>query len=327
MQKLILLTTCIAFVACTSAIYDENWSRVLSRFAAASYCPATDIMAWNCTSCSEIISKTHPIGFYEDPLTHSMFYVASNTFYNTTFVVFRGSESKNVQAWVNTLAQPRKGIPFLNANYMVDSEFLFAYAQLTSSLTNVLLRAVEQFPYFSLAVTGHGLGGAFATLFAAEHVFSRSHVPIHSVITYGSPRVGNANFTEFYNSYIGLITYREVHFRDAVSLLPVSFFDGSPFQHVSREVWYGPNYSNYKICDDSLYEDPTCSVKIGNLATWLDHQSYHNIPISDHCCYNSKCQDGLWGNCCHDSCPNPTGVGHCLQYGCNNTKYVLRFFG
>ena len=51
-----------------------------------------------------------------------------------------------------------------------------------------------------LVVTGHSLGGAMATLFAMDLVVNEGVSDV-SLVTFGSPRVGNAAFSDFVNKH------------------------------------------------------------------------------------------------------------------------------
>ncbi len=63
-----------------------------------------------------------------------------------------------------------------------------------------------------LILTGHSLGGAFATMAAAV-----SPVPVRAVVTFGAPRVGNQAFVD----RLGVLpVHRVIHHHDLVPLLP-----------------------------------------------------------------------------------------------------------
>lgn len=69
-------------------------------------------------------------------------------------------------------------------------------------------------------VTGHSLGGAIATLAVPDlkEIFGN----IHTLLTFGEPRVGNTEFSKFYPSVIkGL---RVVHYADIVPHIPPASF-------------------------------------------------------------------------------------------------------
>jgi triacylglycerol lipase len=69
-----------------------------------------------------------------------------------------------------------------------------------------------------LVVTGHSLGGALAVL--AADILNAQGFLIHSVYTFGQPRVGDATFAARYNMTLGQRTFRIVNSNDLVPRLP-----------------------------------------------------------------------------------------------------------
>lgn len=68
-------------------------------------------------------------------------------------------------------------------------------------------------------MTGHSLGGALALL-AAWHL-QRQFIPLHEVVTFGAPMVGNAVAAQaFQREFPGKI-FRYVNIDDPVPLLPM----------------------------------------------------------------------------------------------------------
>lgn len=67
-------------------------------------------------------------------------------------------------------------------------------------------------------VTGHSLGGALATL--ASYVLALRSIRVAGVHTFGSPRVGDAQFARVYERVLGGLTYRWRNNNDAVTRLP-----------------------------------------------------------------------------------------------------------
>ena len=73
-------------------------------------------------------------------------------------------------------------------------------------------------PSLPLVVTGHSLGGALAVL--AADILNAQGFLIHSVYTFGQPRVGDATFAARYNMTLGQRTFRIVNSNDLVPRLP-----------------------------------------------------------------------------------------------------------
>ncbi len=78
-------------------------------------------------------------------------------------------------------------------------------------------------------VTGHSLGGALAALSGLRA--AESQVLPAAGYLFGTPRVGNANFAERYNTLLGERTFRLVHGSDAVACVPPPKLG---FRHVGR---------------------------------------------------------------------------------------------
>lgn len=73
-----------------------------------------------------------------------------------------------------------------------------------------------------LYVTGHSLGGAVATILAA-YFFEQGFKPL--LYTFGSPRVGNTVFTQYYNDKF--THFRHVNDFDIIPVLPGRVLDGN----------------------------------------------------------------------------------------------------
>jgi Lipase (class 3) len=79
----------------------------------------------------------------------------------------------------------------------------------------------------SVQVTGHSLGAALATLYAAESSFTHQLTSIKSLYTFGSPMVGDGIFADAFDE-IGLESWRIANVQDWAPKLPLFF------QHISK---------------------------------------------------------------------------------------------
>ena len=77
-----------------------------------------------------------------------------------------------------------------------------------------------------VVVTGHSLGGAVATIIAAQ--LQDHHAPVH-LVTFGSPRPGGQKFRE----RLRVPHHRFVHGMDVVPHMPLAAFG---FRHVSPAI-------------------------------------------------------------------------------------------
>jgi len=124
-------------------------------------------------------------------------------------------------------------------------------------------------------ITGHSLGGAIATLAAADLFQVTKDLTLY---TFGSPRVGDEKFAAYFDRIVP-DTYRVVHSQDLVPHLPQRFLG---FRHVSREVWYhsGAQNSPYKLCNGG--EDDSCANSIAlhvDESSIKDHAAYLDQPM------------------------------------------------
>ncbi|CAD5221303.1 unnamed protein product [Bursaphelenchus okinawaensis] len=156
----------------------------------------------------------------------------------------------------------------------VSEYFYGVYENLqTAGLNEEVLALANQYPDYRIWITGHSLGGALASISAAELVkiqnISSDRILI---ITFGEPRTGDS---EYANNYDALVpnTYRVVNQRDIVPHLPpLRLFD---YIHHSQEVWYEygmANISEYKTCPA---ESCDCSNQYGDLYSVADHLTYY----------------------------------------------------
>ena len=128
-------------------------------------------------------------------------------------LAFRGTEPKQLPDWETDahallMAQP--------AEY--PGEIHSGFATALAGVYTAIEREVKTLPGSGslLYVTGHSLGAALATLCAHRLKAARVY-PVQGVCTYGSPRVGNAEFAQSYETAIGSRTFRVVNNEDLVT--------------------------------------------------------------------------------------------------------------
>ncbi|MGA3302330.1 MAG: lipase family protein [Methylovirgula sp.] len=109
-------------------------------------------------------------------------------------------------------------------------------------------RAAKNNATHMIGITGHSLGAALATLYAAENALVH-RVPIQSLYTFASPRVGDIDFANTFNR-LGLESWRVVNKPDWVPNLPLIGF----YKHVDTEKEFDSNGKAYQSlpCNHSL---------------------------------------------------------------------------
>lgn len=94
-----------------------------------------------------------------------------------------------------------------------------------------LTKTAAQHPSSKVVVVGHSLGGAIATIAAAE---IRKHGIEADLYTYGAPRIAGAALSDFITNQKLGGNFRVTHDDDPVPRLPPLFLG---FRHVSPEYW------------------------------------------------------------------------------------------
>lgn len=155
-------------------------------------------------------------------------YVATND--AVIVVAFRGSESPSsldgFKDWLLTnasnflvLPEGELGVDFVSAG--VGARFHKGFISALNVIWTPLFNAVDE-AYSQkerpIWVTGHSLGGAIALLAAWR--FTRHYLPVHGVITFGAPMIGNEAAAEAFARDFPDKVYRYVDALDMVPMLP-----------------------------------------------------------------------------------------------------------
>lgn len=160
--------------------------------------------------------------------TQGIFGVAND---KTLILAFRGSEETGVADWITDLKFIPAVFPYgdpKKTTLVVHSGFLEAYR----SVREAMFKVAKDSPIKPIICTGHSLGAALATLCAIDIQYNLSDKQV-SAYTFGSPRVGNADFAKFYSQHISQ-TFRFVNAVDIVPTLPPSIPLLVDYEHVGQ---------------------------------------------------------------------------------------------
>lgn len=160
------------------------------------------------------------------------------------------------------------------------------FARTYEELREELLAAVEELQCASLAIVGHSLGAALATLASLElRMCHSATVRVPEVWTFASPRVGNKEFAEAYMTVARLHQlnppmWRVVRRLDLIPQVPPPWLLG--YSHVPSEVQYPTDFGSARPtqCDDGLrtLEDPACAYPSGSMQY---HHGYLGVYGTD----------------------------------------------
>ncbi len=254
-----------------SDAYDNHLSHVAVNISQAAYC-MTPTSAWNCATCD--VGNTYD-GILVDHGEQVIF--GYNGEYTSIFISFRGSE--NIQNWITNI-QVSKTNPYSDKNIAVEKGFYNLFESLKPEIETTVDKLTRKYNTKQLLITGHSLGSGLATLYAFDILYYGKDYKIHSLITFGSPRVGNEEFAIKFESY-PIYSKRITHYYDIVPHVPEEFMG---YRHISQEVWYNEPNTKYTICDDGNgAEDVKCSDSCSpsKCTSTSDHLDYLLIKMGE----------------------------------------------
>jgi predicted lipase len=146
--------------------------------------------------------------------------------------------------------------------------FQQGYESFKEPLFTEVSELVKKYPNANLVITGHSFGGAMATLAAVDFENSGKKV---SLITFGSPRVGNEVFSKYANQKIQGSNYRVSYIDDPVTGVPPASLG---FLHTGQEIYY------YDFENFSVFPKGFDSKKNFNSFDFNQHSQYENIEIN-----------------------------------------------
>jgi len=165
---------------------------------------------------AEIYSEPPHVGCYANKMTGT--HVVVTTYDDCTVVAFRGTAS--LRDWITDAEFPLRPLPGSAAR--VHEGFLTAIDSILPDLVSCLVPPHAPCPapraLLPIVLTGHSLGGALAVL--AAWFLQRQGRLVHSVYTFGQPRVGDRTFAALYESLLGARTFRVVNRNDLVPRVP-----------------------------------------------------------------------------------------------------------
>jgi len=154
------------------------------------------------------------------------------------YIVFRGTEdAKDALTDIEVI---QKSTTIHSYDVKIHSGFLKAYELVRDQID------VIPFGTYELVICGHSLGGAIATICGMSLVALNTR----TVITFGSPRVGDKKFIDAFTAEVKT-SYRFVHLNDIVPMFP-----NVNYKHVKTEYHLddiGEVISNYNFLYRLIY--------------------------------------------------------------------------
>ena len=232
------------------------------------------------------------LAVYEKNITGIKYVIFRLNSTREIIVSFRGTV--NVKNWILNLILTDKP-KYTKPGPLFHYGFKVAYESILSSLLDQLKLILELNPKFNLVFTGHSLGGAIATIAVADLLLKDTvkcqkslyalSIPSFrvSLITFGTPRVGNENTSQLFRQLKLRSSYRVTNRNDPVPRLPPRSIG---FQHVQREYWI--NLSGELVtCSDALSSEANDCINfldLPNASTSAHTVNYMGLDIGTKAC-------------------------------------------
>lgn len=261
------------------------------KLSMISYCNKEHIL--NCGEmCDEMKQKkhiNHSEIFYDNKLNILMWLF--DTERDGIYLVFRGTQMNSMTNWIENLHISQ------DLYICLFSEKCCHNCKIHRGFLNMLEWVEEKLheSYYwqryinspvhhqkNINIIGHSLGGALASIVSVHylHIYERNLNPDNIfVYTFGSPRVGNLAFSNFFDETIKN-KFRVVNRYDIIPHLPpnIKFLDHFPeYIHVGNEYWINNNF--IKLCTNTsneYNEDFSCSFN-AEKTLLSDHYYFFNL--------------------------------------------------
>ncbi|CAI5960721.1 unnamed protein product [Closterium sp. NIES-65] len=248
--------------------------------------------AWNCSQC--VLPEMRGFHLFQiivEPTARLQAYVGWDPPSRLIVVAFRGTCTSSLRNWIADLEALPRSLSYPGLRHArVHRGFYSAYhfTRLRPAVVHAVLFLMTILPgSFRVAFTGHSLGGALATLSALDLQVSYDlPSPVIQVVTFGSPRVGNAAFAAYFRQKLPKST-RVTNWKDLVPHLPPATIG---YHHVATEAWIIPDSVHNVSFSPSSSALPTQKGRSGSVS--LPHllrqrRSAWGVP--------GECLGSAWG--------------------------------
>jgi pimeloyl-ACP methyl ester carboxylesterase len=185
-------------------------------------------------------------------------YVAVDHTNKLIIVSFRGSTT--VDAWLTNFDFGMTDTDICSG-CTAHRGFWDSWVDARNRVSPAVKQASTTYPSYKVTVVGHSLGGAIASLAAAQLRNTGLSVALY---TFGSPRIGGSRISSYISNQPGG-TFRVTHWNDPVPKVPLLTMG---YVHISPEYYINkPNKQNVNAGDVQVY-DGAVNILKGNQA-WL----------------------------------------------------------
>ena len=239
---------------------EEEELKDYARFSSIASCQSSSILMWNCGPLCTQLPGVTVISYFSNLSTDGVGFIAKRN--NDLLIVFRASST--LINWIYNLEILQDQVPWnkaIDPSISVHRGFYETYMSVRQQVRNGVQQNYKV--GMRMVFVGHSLGGALATL-ALSDLVEEGIVPtvMTRLITFGSPRIGNAAWMNYFQDRFSPISTRVTNKRDLVPHLPPQN-PIIPYFQVTREWWFthtnsGGASQGWKCSPDNA-EDPLCS--------------------------------------------------------------------
>ncbi|KAJ1949980.1 hypothetical protein EC988_004558 [Linderina pennispora] len=242
-----------------------------ANYAGAAY--VVNSKAWDCPISCQTAATAGTVVYHQwaDVVGANVGYVAYKESTKEIIISFRGSQT--LFDWITNADFGQDAWPSSVSGSKVHSGFLDAHKAQASTIQAKIAELVAKYPTFNIVFTGHSLGGALASIGAADLARLQPTWASRIVLyTYGQPRTGNSAYASWVQN-LGFPIFRVTYQEDMVARVPPTSFG---YSHHSQESWY-PTGGGLKFCGANG-ESSTCinSISVFSLST-ADHSDYPGL--------------------------------------------------
>ena len=257
--------------------YDERTTLREAELTQVAYCVDTAT-----TRHADLPEASMAIAVIEEKSSGGKAVVGHDATDGTVFVAYRGSES--LQNFVKDFQGATVSPYPAHRDVSIHRGMYGWYKNLNvGGVLDAVEAAGSTFGTKKLKLTGHSSGGAVATILSLEITLGLklTSFELVKVTTFGSPRVGDANFVSLFES-LRIPMTRVTRAYDFAPHYPRQ----GKYRHVLTEVHYFDDH-HYKICHGS--DDPTCasSCSVFRCHSSVEHRRYLGVAQGIASCRSS----------------------------------------
>ncbi|KAI9248233.1 Alpha/Beta hydrolase protein [Phascolomyces articulosus] len=231
---------------------------------------------WECGNCDRT-SNMEIVQVFVTPKYDINAMVVRDDDMKRIISVFRGSKTqKNFDANGDIMLTEYKDQGPL---VRVHRGFMKSYEEVAPQILPAVQEQIMKYPGYTVATTGHSLGGALATLHGLDlHELGFDA----SIYSYASPRMGNIGFAK-YSSESGAPYHRITSRRDLYVDCPIQLVNYLGYSHAGEESWIQEN-DEILVCPNGLETDD-CYNSDKGLRDNNNHYDYFDLKNNMDCLY------------------------------------------